>query len=152
MSLEVLNPVAGTVVPLEEVADPVFADAIVGPGIAVDPVRAGEISVVAPVAGTIAKLHPHAFVIVTEEGRGVLVHLGLDTVQLNGEGFTLQAEEKETVEAGRVLLTWSPAEIEAGGRSPVCPVIALEGKAEDLTLAVFDGEAVDPTQHLFTWA
>ncbi|MDD9206575.1 PTS glucose transporter subunit IIA, partial [Georgenia sp. 10Sc9-8] len=97
VSLEVLAPVAGTVLPLADVPDPVFAEALVGPGIAVDPAREGEVSVVAPVAGTVVKLHPHAFVILASGGRGVLVHMGLDTVELRGEGFTLHAAEKDTV-------------------------------------------------------
>jgi PTS system N-acetylglucosamine-specific IIA component len=98
------------------------------------------------------KFHPHAFVLVAEGGRGVLVHLGLDTVQLGGEGFTLHAAEKDTVEAGQLLVTWSPEKVAAGGRSPVTPVIALEGTAESLTTAVAPGDTVAAGDELFTWA
>jgi PTS system glucose-specific IIA component len=65
---------------------------MVGPGAAVDPPR-GPLQAVAPVDGQIVKLHPHAFVVVTASGRGMLVHLGIDTVQLKGEGFRLLAAE-----------------------------------------------------------
>ena len=75
---QVLVPVPGRMLPLPEVPDPVFAGAMVGPGVAVDPPR-GPVQAVAPVDGRIAKLHPHAFVVVTASGRGVLVHLGIDT-------------------------------------------------------------------------
>lgn len=151
MSLRVLAPVAGTVVAMADVPDPVFAGAIVGPGIAIEPDGEGEVHVVAPVDGTVAKLHPHAFVLVTEQGRGVLVHLGLDTVQLEGEGFTLHAQEKDTVSAGQRLVSWNPAEVRAGGRSPVSPVVALEGKQESLTLAVEPGAQVATGDELFAW-
>ena len=152
MTLRVLAPVAGTVLALKDVPDPVFSEAIVGPGIAVDPAGAEVSEVRAPVAGTIMKFHPHAFVLVAEGGRGVLVHLGLDTVQLGGEGFTLHAAEKDTVEAGQLLVTWSPEKVAAGGRSPVTPVIALEGTAEALTTAVAPGDTVTAGDELFTWA
>ena len=151
MTLRVTAPVAGTVLALEDVPDPVFSGAIVGPGIAVDPGDAATAEVRSPVAGTIVKLHPHAFVVVAEGGHGVLVHLGLDTVQLGGAGFTLHAAEKDVVEAGQLLVTWSPADVAAGGRSAVTPVIALEGAAEALTTVVAPGDAVAAGDELFSW-
>ena len=86
MSLSVLTPLPGTVVAIEDVPDAVFAQKFVGPGVAVDPIRNGQdVTVLAPVSGKLAKIHPHAFVILTEAGVGVLVHLGLDTVTLQGK-------------------------------------------------------------------
>ncbi|WP_324652431.1 PTS glucose transporter subunit IIA [Georgenia sp. H159] len=151
MSVRVLAPVAGTVVAMTDVPDPVFAGSIVGPGIAIDPDGAGEVDVVSPVDGTIVKLHPHAFVVVTADGKGVLVHLGLDTVQLEGQGFTLHAQEKDTVTAGQRLVSWHPTEVKTGGRSPVSPVVALEGTEESLSLAVEPGAQVVAGDELFTW-
>jgi len=151
VTVRVLAPVAGTVVAMADVPDPVFAGSIVGPGIAIDPDGEGEVHVVAPVAGTVAKLHPHAFVLLTEEGKGVLVHLGLDTVQLGGEGFTLHAQEKDAVTAGQRLVSWHPADVKEGGRSPVSPVVALEATQEALTLAVEPGGHVAAGDELFTW-
>ncbi|MPV39016.1 PTS sugar transporter subunit IIA [Georgenia subflava] len=151
MTLRVLAPVAGTVLALEDVPDPVFSGAIVGPGIAVDPGDVASVEARSPVDGTIMKLHPHAFVVLTGEGQGVLVHLGLDTVQLGGEGFTLHAAEKDAVTAGQLLVTWSPKDVAAGGRSPVTPVIALEGSAEALTTVVAPGDAVAAGDELFSW-
>lgn len=134
MTATVLAPVAGTVVGLAAVPDPVFAQALVGPGTAIDPAREPG-TAVAPVDGTIAKLHPHAFVVVTAEGRGVLVHLGIDTVNLKGEGFETLAAEGDKVAAGDPLVRWNPADVEARGLSPVCPVVALDAAADALALA-----------------
>ena len=83
--MQVLAPCPGRVFPITEVSDPVFAAEMVGPGIAIDPAP-GRNTVVAPVAGTILKLHPHAFAMITPDGVGVLVHLGINTVQLEASG------------------------------------------------------------------
>jgi PTS system N-acetylglucosamine-specific IIA component len=149
MNLDVLAPLPGKVLPLDEVPDPVFAQAMVGPGCAIDPVR-GEVEAVAPVAGKIVKLHPHAYVVVGEGGRGVLVHLGLDTVQLKGEGFRLLAGEGDEVEAGTPVVAWDTAAVESGGRSPVCPVVALDAAPEALDGLATSGDIVVGAT-LFTW-
>ncbi|MCZ9340501.1 PTS glucose transporter subunit IIA, partial [Streptomyces sp. TRM76130] len=105
--------------------------AMVGPGTAIDPVREPS-EAVAPVDGVIVSLHPHAFVVVDETGHGVLTHLGIDTVQLNGEGFELLVNKGDAVARGQAIVRWSPAAVEAAGKSPVCPVVALEATAESL--------------------
>lgn len=150
MTTSVLAPLPGRVLPLGEVPDPVFAEAIVGPGLAIDPDR-GETEVVSPVAGLLLKLHPHAFVVVSDAGQGVLVHLGIDTVELKGAGFTVHVEEGSQVAAGQHLVSWNPAEIEAGGRSPVCPVIALEATPDQLGELAQAGD-VRAGGLLFTWS
>jgi len=147
--LSVLSPVPGTATGLAEVPDPVFAQGMVGPGTAIDPVREPQ-TAVAPVAGTIVKLHPHAFVIATQDGKGVLVHLGIDTVDLKGEGFETLAEEGAAVEAGTPLVRWNPAEVEKGGRSPAVPVVALDASAEALSDVVSSGEVASGAP-LFGW-
>ncbi|MBB4914352.1 PTS sugar transporter subunit IIA [Streptosporangium saharense] len=144
----VLAPVAGAALALRAVPDPVFSQGLVGPGLAIEPVREPG-RAVAPIAGTIVKLHPHAFVVVGDDGRGVLVHLGIDTVQLRGEGFEVLASEGDRVEAGQPVVAWNPAEVEAGGRCPVCPVVALDAVAEAVT-RIADGP-VDTGDELFVW-
>ena len=153
MSLTICSPVTGVVVALDDVPDPVFSGRIVGPGVAVIPDRAGgdDVSALAPISGTVSKIHPHAYVITTDEGRSVLVHLGLDTVSLGGRGFTLIAGEGETVHAGQAVITWSPAQIEADGLNPIVPVIALEGQESILT-PVSSGQLVEAGDSLMTWA
>ena len=150
--LTVLAPVAGTVRAMAEVPDPVFAGEIVGPGLALDPSRDGVVTAFAPVAGKIVKLHPHAYVIVADGTRGVLVHLGLDTVQLGGAGFTLHVAEGDSVAAGEIVVSWNPAEVEAGGRSPICPVVALEGAPGTVTGLIAPGGLVRAGDPLFKWA
>ncbi len=146
----VLSPVTGRVVGLAGVPDPVFAQAMVGPGTAVDPER-GPGHAIAPVTGKLVKLHPHAYVVVDEEGHGVLVHLGVDTVKLKGEGFELLVSEGDAVTAGQPVIGWNPAAIEAGGRSPVCAVVALDAGADALSDVVESGE-VAKGDDLFTWS
>ena len=127
-------PVAGTVVALADVPDPVFAQQIVGSGIAIDPERT-ESTVVAPADGRLLKLHPHAFVLLTGEGKGLLVHLGIDTVQLEGAGFELLVAEGDDVTAGTPIVRWNPGEIEAGGRSPVVPVVVMDSAPDSVQSA-----------------
>jgi len=146
----VLSPVSGRVVGLAGVPDPVFAQAMVGPGTAVDPERIPAQSI-APVTGKIVKMHPHAYVVVDAENHGVLVHLGIDTVQLKGEGFELLAAEGDSVTAGQPLVSWNPAAIEAGGRSPICAVVALDAGADAIADVVESGE-VEKGAELFTWS
>lgn len=144
----VLAPVEGAAVGLSAVPDPVFSAGMVGPGTAIDPSR-GPGKAVAPIAGKIMKLHPHAYVIVGDDGKGVLVHLGIDTVQLKGEGFRLLAAEGDRVSAGQPVVAWDPAAVEAGGRSPVCPVVALDASAGSVTEVVMG--AVHVGDELFQW-
>lgn len=149
MTLRVTSPVAGRVVPLTDVPDPVFAQAMVGPGVAVEPDRvAGE--AVAPVDGTVVTLHPHAFVVATADGAAVLVHLGIDTVRRKGEGFTLHVVKGEQVRAGQPVVTWDPAEVEAAGFAPICPVVALDATADALVDQA-PGGPVAAGDALFSW-
>ena len=146
----VTSPLAGRAIGLTEVPDPVFAGAMVGPGMAIDPVREPS-EAVSPVDGVIVSLHPHAFVVVDSEGHGVLTHLGIDTVQLNGEGFELLVNKGDTVTRGQGVVRWNPAAVEAAGKSPVCPIVALEATAESLSDLREDGD-VKAGDSLFTWA
>ena len=130
----VLAPLAGTVIALADVPDPVFAQQIVGSGIAIDPERAESI-VVAPADGRLLKLHPHAFVLLTGAGKGLLVHLGIDTVQLDGEGFELLVAEGAEVTAGTPIVRWDPAAIEAGGRSPIVPIVVMDSAPDSVQSA-----------------
>jgi PTS system N-acetylglucosamine-specific IIA component len=118
-------PVSGNAIPLGAVPDPVFSQSMVGPGAAVDPDRRPT-TAVSPIAGTLSRVRPHAFVVTDGHGRGVLVHLGLDTVELDGTGFEQLVAEGDRVEAGTPVIHWDPAGVEAAGISPVCPVIALD--------------------------
>ncbi|MGW1839245.1 PTS sugar transporter subunit IIA [Streptomyces sp. BBFR2] len=145
----VTSPLAGRAIGLAAVPDPVFAGAMVGPGTAIDPVREPS-EALAPVDGVVVSLHPHAFVVVDAEGHGVLTHLGIDTVQLNGEGFELLVNKGDTVQRGQAVVRWDPAQVEKAGKSPVCPVVALEAAADSLGELREDGD-VAAGDALFSW-
>jgi PTS system glucose-specific IIA component len=104
---DVLSPCPGRVVAMADVPDPVFAEEMVGPGVAIEP-DPGPTTVVAPIAGTVLKVLPHAFVVLGD-GVGVLVHLGINTVRLEGEGFEVLATQGSEVAAGDPMITWDPA-------------------------------------------
>ncbi|WP_420095832.1 PTS sugar transporter subunit IIA [Brevibacterium sediminis] len=135
MAVTIAAPITGTVIPLTEVPDPVFAKALVGPGAAIDPGEAATLTVTAPVAGKLTSLKPHAFVISHRPDQGVLVHLGIDTVHLKGAGFTLRAEAGQQVGAGEEIIVWDLAAAREAEKSVVVPVVVLEADAENLALA-----------------
>lgn len=146
----VRSPLAGTAHPLAAVPDAVFAGEMVGAGVAVEPTGAGPVQVVSPVDGTLVKLHPHAFVVLAASGTGILVHLGIDTVGLKGEGFTLHAEEGAVVVAGDPVVTFDPGAVRVGGLSAICPVVVLDS-APGSVPAPAEG-AVEAGEALFTWS
>lgn len=148
MDMYVATPLSGTAVGLAEVPDPVFSQSMVGPGAAIDPDHVPQI-VVAPIAGRLLKLKPHAFVVAGPDGKGVLVHLGIDTVRLDGRGFELIAREGEDVAAGQPIVGWNPAEIEAEGLSAMVPVIALDAGTDQID-AIANG-SVRAGDQLFHW-
>jgi len=147
----VLAPVRGRAVALANVPDPTFAQGIVGHGAAIDPPRE-VIDAVAPISGTVLQMLPHAYIIVSTDNVGVLVHLGLDTVELKGEGFTALVERGDHVEAGQAMITYDVPAIVAAGRNPIVPVIVMEKKPEDITLddVVAVGGQLAAEQELFT--
>jgi len=146
----VTSPLAGRAIGLAAVPDPVFSRALVGPGTAIDPVREPG-QAVSPLDGTIVSLHPHAFVVVDDEGHGVLTHLGIDTVQLNGAGFEPLVAKGDTVRRGQPVVKWNPVDVEAAGKSPICPVVALEAVADQISGIQETGE-VTAGGALFSWA
>jgi sugar PTS system EIIA component len=151
--LLVAAPLDGTVVTLGDVPDPVFTQGLVGPGVAIEPTpdEAGVSTVVAPVAGTIGSLFPHAFALEADGGRTVLVHLGIDTVRLGGEGFQLHVEAGDRVAAGAVLLSWEPRRVAALGLATVCPVVALQGDPDRLSVLVDPGRSVRAGDPVLAW-
>jgi PTS system glucose-specific IIA component/PTS system N-acetylglucosamine-specific IIA component len=146
-------PLAGRVVALADVPDPVFSGQVVGAGVAIDPEDGTtEVQVVSPVAGRVAKVHPHAFVVVDAAGAGVLVHLGIDTVRLKGEGFTLHVATGDELALGAPVVTFDPAAVRAAGLSAVCPVVVLQSPADSTRPVVPAGSQVEPAAELFRWS
>ncbi len=120
--IELVAPVSGELVALEQVPDEAFASGAVGGGVAILP--ASNI-VVSPAAGTLVKIFntDHAFCLETEDGAEIVVHMGIDTVALAGQGFTRLAEEGATVVAGQPILEMDLVYLEANVRSMVSPVL-----------------------------
>lgn len=117
----VYNPFEGKTVSLDSLPDPVFSQRMMGDGVAVVP---DNNQCRSPVDGTVASVFPtkHAVVIRTQEGVEVLIHIGLDTVQLQGEGFELHVEGGQQVTKGQLLITFDREKI-AGQKSLFSPVI-----------------------------
>ncbi|AFJ47776.1 N-acetylglucosamine-specific PTS transporter subunit IIBC [Shimwellia blattae] len=115
-------PVSGEVVDLEKVPDEAFASKAVGDGIAIKPTSK---TVVSPAAGTIVKIFNtnHAFCLETEKGAEIVVHMGLDTVALNGQGFTRLVDEGTEVTAGQPVLEMDLDYLNANARSMISPVV-----------------------------
>ncbi|MDF2508343.1 MAG: beta-glucoside transporter subunit [Microbacterium sp.] len=124
VAIEVAAPLDGEVVPLSEVPDPVFAGGTMGPGVAIMP--AGD-TVYAPGPGVIAAAQPtgHAFGLVLDGGVELLIHVGIDTVNLKGEGFDVKVKNGDRVELGTPLVTFDRKVIEAAGYPLITPVVVL---------------------------
>ncbi|CFR03591.1 PTS system N-acetylglucosamine-specific transporter subunit IIABC [Yersinia frederiksenii] len=121
-SLVLVSPISGDVVALEQVPDEAFASKAVGDGVAIRPT---DKTVVSPANGTIVKIFntDHAFCLETETGAEIVVHIGIDTVKLNGQGFTRLVEEGATVVAGQPVLELDLDYLNANARSMISPVV-----------------------------
>lgn len=120
--IKVGAPIAGKLVSIKEVSDPTFSEEVLGKGVAIIP---SDNRVYAPVDGTVATVFPtgHAAAITNDEGAEILIHVGLDTVKLNGEHFTIHAEEGQKVKKGDLLLEADLEQIKAAGYDIITPVI-----------------------------
>ena len=142
----ILSPVAGRLVNLEATGDPVFASRALGEGVGVVPETTGETAVLAPVSGmlkTVARTG-HAFGIKTDGGIEVLVHIGIDTVDMDGEGFAVVVAKGERIAAGEPLATVDFGKVAAAGHSVVVVVTVVN--AAELTVVtplIGDGSSDD---------
>lgn len=123
---EVYSVADGEVIALEQVKDPVFSQKMMGDGFAVEPANG---NIVSPVSGTVSSIFPtkHALGLVTEAGLEVLVHIGLDTVSLEGKPFTVHVAEGQKVTAGDLLVTADLDAIRAAGRETSTIVVFTNG-------------------------
>lgn len=142
----ILSPVAGRLMNLEATGDPVFASRALGEGVGVVPETTGETAVLAPVSGmlkTVARTG-HAFGIKTDGGIEVLVHIGIDTVDMDGEGFAVVVAKGERIAAGEPLATVDFGKVAAAGHSVVVVVTVVN--AAELTVVtplIGDGSGDD---------
>ncbi|HAR3656785.1 TPA: PTS transporter subunit EIIC [Staphylococcus aureus] len=124
-------PLTGEVTPLSEVPDQVFSKKMMGDGIAIKPSQ-GEVR--APFNGKIQMIFPtkHAIGLVSDSGLELLIHIGLDTVKLNGEGFTLHVEEGQEVKQGDLLINFDLDYIRNHAKSDITPIIVTQGNITNL--------------------
>lgn len=142
----VCSPAKGTVLALSEVPDPVFSSGVMGPGCGIDP---AEGIVYAPVSGTISATTAtwHAIGITSDDGLEVLVHVGVDTVEMKGDGFTGFVAQDQQVKAGDPLLSFDRAKVAAAGYSDVIITVVTNGSDfESVDLVASD--AVEAGQKL----
>lgn len=133
------SPMTGQVVPLAETPDAVFASGAMGQGVAIEP-SVGE--VVAPADGTIRLLFPtnHAIGLATDDGAEILIHVGMDTVELDGKGFTAHVVQGSKVKKGQLLLSFDMEAIKAAGYPVTTPVIVTNTANYDSVETLASGQ------------
>ncbi|MGX7420608.1 beta-glucoside-specific PTS transporter subunit IIABC [Carnobacterium gallinarum] len=119
---EIFAPIAGKVTPLSEAGDAVFAEGLMGKGLVIEPT---EDLVLAPFDGTVMTLFPtkHAIGLISDNGTELLIHIGIDTVQLDGKYFEAFVEQNATVKKGDKLIAFDQAEIKKAGYKTEIPII-----------------------------
>ena len=131
---EVLSPVAGSVVKIETISDPVFSQKMMGDGFGVEPENG---SIHSPIDGVIESIFPtkHAVTIKNNKGVSVLIHIGLDTVALNGDGFEVHVKEGQKVTAGDLLVTVDLDHLRANDKETVV-IVAFPETEKEISLDV----------------
>ena len=138
---QILAPVSGRVVPMSEVNDPTFSQEILGKGVAVVP---SEGKVVAPASGEVVVMFEtkHAVSIRTEDGAELIIHIGLDTVNLRGEHFTAHVAQGDHVKAGDVLVEFDMEAIKEAGYDVITPIVICN--TPDFPNMVYGSEGSGP--------
>lgn len=146
---QIKAPGSGCILPLEKVPDEVFSKGIMGPGVAID--LKGN-TVVAPCDGTVVLVAEtkHAIALSTEDNEEILIHVGLDTVALGGEGFSPMVKKGDQVKAGDCLMTIDRDFLVEKGVCLITPVILCNAEEHPLTLTGATGEAEAGKTELFT--
>lgn len=139
---EILSPLAGKAIALEDVPDPTFAEGILGLGAAVEP---SEGKITAPADGTVGTLFDthHAIGLNLDNGAELLIHIGINTVELNGEGFTAHVSEGDRVKKGQTLITFDKELIASKGYKTVTPVIVTNPDEYSAVKRVADGNVTE---------
>ena len=148
-AIGVASPLPGRLIPLGEVPDPVFAKGLVGGGAAVVPDDdAGVLTAVAPLDGRVIKVMPHAYIVQHASGAAVLVHVGIDTVGLKGEGFKVIAQKGDQVKAGDAMISVDVTFVRSKNLSMCSPVVLLDSKPDAIESPA-SGARVEAGGHLF---
>lgn len=142
------SPITGQVIPLEDIDDPVFSSGVMGKGVGIEPTDG---VVVAPFDGKVATLFPtkHAIGLVSEDGVEVLIHIGLDTVQLEGQHFTAHVDQDAVVKKGDPLVTFDIQGIQEAGYQITTPVL-ITNTADFLDVIPVQSQQVTADQTILT--
>ncbi len=143
-------PVKGECIPISEVSDPTFSQEILGKGIAIKP---ADGKFYAPADGTISTIFPtgHAVGLTTSDGIEILIHVGLDTVELKGQFYSTKVEAEQSVKKGDLLLEADLAEISKAGYDTVTPMLICNSDAYSKIECKKDG-MVEPGENVITCA
>ena len=144
---EIASPLKATTMDLDKVPDPVFSSGVVGQGVGLEP--QGDIVVTAPADGTVvvAQSSGHAFGINLDSGVEILIHVGLDTVNLKGQGFDVKVSQGDRVSAGQELVRVDRSVVEQAGYPLTTPVL-VTNTASFASVEVVGGDSVEPGQAL----
>ncbi len=124
---ELISPMTGSLIPIEQVPDPVFSNKVMGDGFAVE---LSDGKVIVPVSGTVTAAFPtgHAFGLKSMDGTELLIHIGIDTVSLNGQGFQVFVKQGDNVKQGELLVQVDIDYVRAQGICLTSPVIFTGGE------------------------
>lgn len=147
--VEMVSPLTGQVKPLSEAVDPVFAQAVMGQGVLIQPTE-GEL--VSPVDGQVSVLFPtkHAVGLVSTDGVEILMHIGMDTVNLDGQGFTAHVNQGDIVKVGDKLISFDMEAIKAAGYPTETPFVVTNQDAYDVTVDATLPSEISRKQPLMT--
>ncbi|SDI73024.1 PTS sugar transporter subunit IIA [Natribacillus halophilus] len=146
----ILAPMKGKVIKLEDVPDPTFSEKMMGDGLAIEP---SEGRVVSPSKGKVVQMFPtkHAVGIETENGVEVLIHIGLETVSMDGDGFEAHVEANARVKPGDVLVTFDMNKVQEKAASTISPIIVTNGQNGDQMEKTSEEEVEAGETTLFTY-
>lgn len=130
--MQVYAPCDGQVVALKDVDDPTFSGQLVGPGVGIVPPD-GRQHVVAPADGKLLKVDPHAFILLVDGSVGILVHIGINTVRLEGRLFEVLAEQGQDVTAGTPIVAWDPATLTDPSMDRTVIVVLMDQAPDSIT-------------------
>lgn len=134
----VCAPLSGQAVALADAPDEIFANGVLGKGIVIKP---SSHTVHAPFSGTVEAMMGHAVGLKSPDGIDLLVHIGVDTVEMEGEGFTCHVAQGDTVEAGEALITFDPAAVKAAGH-PDDVMVLISNTADYASVDAIDPQPV----------
>ncbi|WP_159501167.1 beta-glucoside-specific PTS transporter subunit IIABC [Microbacterium sp. 18062] len=135
-AVELVSPIAGVAIPLDEVNDELFSSGAMGPGFAIRP---ADGRVVSPFDGTVIAVMPHAVGLRSEDGVELLIHVGIDTVALAGEPFVSHVEPEQHISRGELLIEADIEEITARGYDPTTVIVVSNPDDVDVSAPLVDG-------------